>query len=189
MPPADLSGIHIVGAGGFGRDFAACFKQELRIEGFWDDNMPVGSLIGGFSVHGSITELIQLSVPVSVIIAAGNPLIRKQLAEKILASHHQLTTVVHSSARLFDSSTIVLNPGCLIFPGVNMTTDISIGMNSVIHSLCSLHHDTHIGSNCMIMPGNICAGNVEIGNDVYVGPQHAFTFGTKIKSGERVSDT
>jgi acetyltransferase-like isoleucine patch superfamily enzyme len=186
MPSADLSGIHIIGAGGLGRDFVACFKEEITIAGFWDDNLAAGKSIGSFSILGKISEFLELSEPVHVIIAFGNPLMRKQFADKILATHHQLTSVVHSTAKLFDATTIILNAGCIVFPGVQMTTDISIGMNSIIHSSCSLHHDTRIGSNCMIMPGNIFAGNVDIGNDVYVGPQHSFTFGTKVNSGERI---
>jgi len=186
MTENKIKEIHIVGAGGLARDFAACFRDEIKIAGFWDDHGTIGSNICGFPVLGNFSQLISGSNPVSICIAIGNPEIRKKLSLAIEKTNHDLVTIIHSSAKLFDLHEIKIDSGSIIFPGVHITTNVSIGTNTIIHNLCSLHHDTIIGSNCMLMPGVICAGNVEIGNEVYISPGKAFVYGTKIEDGERV---
>jgi NDP-sugar pyrophosphorylase family protein len=185
MLKSDSGPVHIIGAGGLGRDLVACFGKHVSFAAFWDDQSKEKS-ISGIPFGGTVGDLLSVQDPVRFVIAVGNPAVREKLWQRLLGSHHTPALLIHPEARLFDTGTISAGAGTILFPQSLLTTGIAIGENTVIHAGCSLHHDTRIGSHCVIMPHVVMAGNVTTGNGVYVSPGKTFFFGEVIGDEVRV---
>lgn len=178
--------IAIIGAGGLGRDLRSLLlgSGPYEFAGFWDDN--TGSHP---EVKGNIQALKDQVAQQHVLIAVGNPQIRKKLYEELSKLNHlSFPTIVHEQAFLGDKSTIQLGEGTVVFPGAVLTTDIKIGENVIIHAGCSLHHDTRIGAHSVIMPGVRISGGAQLGDESFVGSgiclpdQRTYSEKTTIKS-------
>lgn len=181
-------GLHVIGAGGLARDFHACFKNELNIAGFWDDGVAKGSLVNGIPVLGTLDELCLHPRSLQFVILVANPQLRKQFATKLLSSPHTSALIVHSLAHIFNLATVRIETGCVIFPGAMITTQVEIGAHSLIHTNCSIHHDSKIGAFCVLMPGARLTGNVIVGDEVLVGANVALTNGIKIENGMSITN-
>jgi NDP-sugar pyrophosphorylase family protein len=178
--------LHIIGSGGLGSDLVACFRDEIVIAGFWDDGAVKGSTTEDVSVLGNIDDLLNSRDVLNVVIAVGNTLLRKTIFDKIKKSHHNFQTLIHSTAGIFNKSSVVLNEGVIIFPGAHLTTRINIGENCLIHIGCSLHHDVYLGAHSVMMPGSRITGNAIVGNEVFMKANTAVTNGMKIGNRESV---
>ena len=181
-----LQEIEVIGAGGLARDFYSCFRNEINITGFWDDGVAQGTLLNNIPVKGSVAELLTNHNPVNVIIMIANPLVRKQVAEKLKQTNHYTPTLIHSLAQIFDKNTVHIEKGCIVFPQTVITCNSRISEFSLIHIGCSIHHDSKIGKHCVLMPGARMTGNSQTGDDVYIGPNLTITNAMKIGNGERV---
>ena len=179
------SAVHIIGAGGLGRDLVACFRNEVKFAGWWDDQAGSENIIMGLPVLGTLSDLEMRKSPVSFVIAVGNPEVRSQIAARLRSCGHKPVSVIHSQANLYNGETIRVGSGTIIFPGVHITTDVDVSDNCVIHIGASLHHNVLIGSCSVIMPRVVLAGNVTVGERVYISPGKTYTHGANITSGTR----
>jgi UDP-3-O-[3-hydroxymyristoyl] glucosamine N-acyltransferase len=178
--------LHLIGAGGLASDFLACFKDVLNVSGCWDDQLAAGSDFNGIPVLGTVNDLINSKNRVQFIITVANPAVRMKIAGMLGNSVHDSPVIIHPDSRLFDKATIILGDGCIIFPGVIITTKVSVGCHSVFHIGTSVHHDVTIGDCSVLMPGVRITGNVTVGNNVFVGPGEALSHGTSIGDGARL---
>ena len=80
--------IVIVGAGGFGREVKMLIDQinknydEYNFLGFYDDNIPIGTIINRDKVLGSIDDLANVQDKTNVVIAIGTPDVKKRIIQK-----------------------------------------------------------------------------------------------------------
>lgn len=158
--------LYLIGAGGLGRELLSILQHvELaalyHVIGFIDDAQPVGTSINGVAVVGNVEWLKTQATP-NVVLAIGVPSVRHIILSKLADTHTQFPTIVHPEARLYDSRRIKLGKGVFIGEGCILTTDIAIDDFSLIHLGCSLHHDTKIGRNCVLMPGVRITGGATI---------------------------
>ena len=179
-------------AGGYGKEV---YDIALRInakESRWDEivfiddspGMGDSAYLGRLFTMNSVLKEINTNT-VEVIIANGEPAIRKQIFLKVKSNKLRVTTLVDPSAII--SPTARLAEGVIVSPfssvssssviganvSINANTivghDISIGDHSVVSSFVSLGGTCSIGENCYIAMGVQIKEGISIGSDVIVG--------------------
>lgn len=79
----------------------------------------------------------------------------------------RFATVIHPTARVPASATV--GEGCILEPGVILSTKTRLGNHVRINRAATIGHDTCIGDYCTIQPGVHIAGKCLFGTGVYVG--------------------
>ena len=103
-----------------------------------------------------------------VIIAVGNPVIRKRIQERYEKAGVSLVTLVHPKAVLPDNI-IKVGKGSVIMAGAVIQADVAIGTSVIVNTSASVDHECKIGNYVHISVGSHLAGNVEIGNNSWIG--------------------
>jgi hypothetical protein len=149
--------IVIVGAGGLGKEIACLINDlaDFEVVGFYDDGLTQGELVlGKYEVLGNMLSLQTVQSEVSVVIAFGNPKMKKKCWEALQEnSNIHFPNIIHPTALFMNAERIQLGKGVIIFPLAVLTTDLSIGNNVVVHAGASIHHDVAVGNHSVIMPG------------------------------------
>jgi serine acetyltransferase len=147
----------IVGAGGLGREIACLINDlaDFEIVGFYDDGLAQGEMVlGKFEVLGNMLSLQTVQSEVSVVIAFGNPKMRKKCWEALQEnSNIHFPNIIHPTALIMNKQRIQMGKGVIVFPLAVLTTDLSLGNNVVVHTGASVHHDVAVGNHSVIMPG------------------------------------
>jgi len=175
----------IVGAGGVGREIAAVIKKHpltgYEFVGFIDDGVPAGTLINGYKVLGGTQWIFDNAHnALGVILAFGNPQVRKKVAEKLSAIAVDFPSIIHPGASIHDEDTVVIGKGCYIADACVLTTDITIADFCFINTACTLQHDTTIENYSVLMPGVRITGGAAIGEATYIAPNCVIAITTVI---------
>lgn len=181
--------VFIYGAGGLGREVLSMFNAlaDWNVMGFYDDGKRVGEKTGRLCILGSMKELLEVKEKTEVIIAIGNPGIKRQLAEKLSVNHFiSFPSLIHPQALMQDQTSVVIGEGCIITAGTILTSDIRIGKNVLLNLNCTVGHDVHIGDYSSIMPGANIAGEVNIGKEVLIGSGANILNGIQIGNNSRI---
>lgn len=167
-----LKDIVIIGAGGFGREVAWLIedinreRQEWNLVGFVDDNQTIqGTEVNGYKVVGDVDWLKQQQL--YVVNAIGDPMIKKNVIEKLGASKNQYPVLIHPSVIYSDS--VIFGEGSIICAGNIITVNIDIGKHVIINLDCTIGHDAKIGDYSTILPSVNVSGFVRIEECVSVG--------------------
>lgn len=162
--------LYIYGAGGLGREIAAMARaSNFNVAGFYDDGIAAGQKINGVSVLGGLTALQRNPSGINLVIALGNPAVKKKIASACSGLDIRFPSIVHPHAILLDPETIQLGKGCIVQAGCILTTSITIGMHALLNLNCTVGHDSVIGDFASVMPGVNLAGQVTIGDEVWIG--------------------
>jgi sugar O-acyltransferase (sialic acid O-acetyltransferase NeuD family) len=153
----------IIGFGGFGREVYWSLNEKDRKNAI-------------FFVDDSFYEKTQKNVlPLSkfnnndfeVVVAIGDPVIRKKIIEK-LPKKTKFFTHIHSSVILMDYN-IEIGEGSIVCANTILTTNIKIGKHCHLNLLTTIGHDCTIGDFFTTAPGVKISGNCNISNRVYFG--------------------
>lgn len=181
-----LKQLVIIGAGGVGREIAAVLKKHplkgYKLVGFIDDAQPVGTLVNGLSILGSTQWVMDNAVDLGVILAFGNPQVRKKVIEKFQTVTLEYPSLIHPNVSVHDEETVVIGNGCYIADGCILTTNIVVEDFCFLNSCCTLQHDSYISYNCVFMPGVRITGGARIGNNTYIAPNCVIATNTQIES-------
>ena len=163
----------IVGAGGLGREVASWAVAGLKnnpgwaVAGFLDDNP--NALDGkktAVPLVGSIAGFVP-SCDTIVVIAIGNPSIRRRLHEDLRTKGAQFANVLHPTAIVAEG--VRLGGGVVLAPFSILSANSFIDDGAVINYYAVIQHDAHVGRGCYISShGNIGGGSV-LGQEVLVG--------------------
>ncbi len=179
-----MKDIYIIGASGFGREVAWLIEEldDWNIAGFIDDNEKVlGTNINGFPVVGNTEYLIEQNKNINVVIAIGNPIIRKKIYDKLSQSNMvNFPNFIAKDVRI--SNTSQLGIGNIICTHNVLTTNISIGNFNHINLSCTIGHDAIIEDFSTVYPGVNISGNTRIKSFVEIGT------GTKIIQGKTIDE-
>jgi sugar O-acyltransferase (sialic acid O-acetyltransferase NeuD family) len=181
--------IVIYGAGGLGRELLTLISAlpDWKVMGFYDDGKIIGERVGNHLVLGSLKELLQVSLKTEVILAIGNPGIKKSLSEKLSSNPYiSFPTLIHPNALIQNRDSVTLGAGSIITAGAILTTDIQIGKHVLINLNCTVGHDVHIGDCGSVMPGANIAGEVKIDREVLIGAGANVLNGLRIGARSRV---
>jgi sugar O-acyltransferase (sialic acid O-acetyltransferase NeuD family) len=170
----NMEKIVIIGAGGFGRevkliiDALNTIEKKYEFLGYYDDGIEKGLLINNFPVLGGIKDLNHVPYKLSVVVAIGNPLIKKKIVDELINPNLSFPTIIHPSA-IISNEDVVIEKGCIICAGNIITCNIKIEKFTILNLSCTVGHDTIIGAFSSFMPSVNISGEVMINQAVYVG--------------------
>ena len=170
-----MKDIAILCAGGFGREVLALIKDINRealtwnIVGFFDDGHEKGEMINGYPNLGMLKEVNQWPTPLCLAIALGNPVLKKEIHDRIHNPLVEYPALIHPSVWIGDSEYVDIGKGCIICAGVLITTNVRIEDFVVLNLQCTVGHDSVIKEYAALMPSVNVSGEVTIGEGVLVG--------------------
>ncbi len=166
--------IAIFGAGGFGRevkiiiDAINAISKKYEFIGFYDDGFETNKIINGYPVLGGVKEINTSNDPLMLVLAIGNPKIKKKVFEKISNPNVGFPSLIHPSA-ILSNDDVIIEEGCIICAGNIITCNIKIEKFTILNLACTVGHDTIIGAFSSFMPSVNISGEVTIRPSVYVG--------------------
>lgn len=167
----------IIGASGHGKvvaDIAVrCGYKNIV---FLDDNPDIGSC-GRYSVVGDSGKVEEIDG--DVIVAIGNPDIRRSIQEKI--KEDRLTVLIHPNAVVAED--VVIGKGTVVMAGAVINPGSMIGRGCIVNTCASVDHDCELGDYVHVAVGAHVAGSVEIGEGTWIGAGATVTNNLKIFAG------
>lgn len=166
--------IAVYGAGGFGREVLLLInqinahKEEWTFVGFFDDGISPGTLVNDYPVLGSLEAANTYSSELHLVIAVGNPHVKRKIVESINNPQIIYPTLIHPSVTI-DKKWVTIGSGCIITAGNIITVNITIGEHVIINLSCTIGHDSIINNYCSLMPGVNVSGEVILHENVYIG--------------------
>ncbi|MBX9574794.1 MAG: NeuD/PglB/VioB family sugar acetyltransferase [Caulobacteraceae bacterium] len=162
--------IAIVGTGGLGREVAALALEQVRAEGgevadpvvFVPHDLGEASPLAGIPTR----TLTELHDDQALVVAVGDPGIRRRIVQGDAAGR-RFGGVMADTARLRGRNE--LGEGAILCDGVVVTDNVRIGRHFLANPHACVMHDCTIGDFVTLAPGARVNGNVEIGDDAYVG--------------------
>lgn len=161
--------ILIHGPGGQGKVVLDALQALGRhVEGVLDDLLQPGSTVLGVEVIGPVASWKRrVDSGIEFVVAAGNPALRRDLAEEITVAGGALATVIHPTATV--SRHARLKRGAIILAGSVVGPDATIGDYALLNAHCSVDHDCVLGAGVTLGPGVTLAGGVTIGDGAFIG--------------------
>ena len=164
-----MTKIAIYGAGGLGKEVLTIIKainhQSAKYEcfGFFDDHATSSDVLGGHEEINAFAERLAL------VVAIGNPLLKRELVSRIHNPNVFFPSLIHPSVIFGDQSRVMTMAGVVIGAGSVLTVDITLEEHVLINLNCTVGHDVKIGEFSSLMPGVNLAGNVAIGSQTFIG--------------------
>jgi sugar O-acyltransferase (sialic acid O-acetyltransferase NeuD family) len=179
----------IVGAGGMGRevlfmllDINAINNAGYDILGFIDNEPDLrGKMINNVPVLGNDTWLFDFQDEINVVIAIGNPQMRRQAFEKFSHKKNILfPSIIASNVKYSD--TVLMGKGCIICFSSILTVNITLGDFVLINLDCTVSHDVFVNDFATLYSSVNVSGNVSIGTESEIGT------GTNIIQNKSIGD-
>lgn len=167
--------IAVFGAGGFGREVHDMIEQineskkQYDFIGFFDDGVEKGTIVNEYPVLGGVAELNNFDSELCVVIAIGNPEIKRFVFEQISNTKITFPTLIHPNVYIGNLKHNKIGNGCIICAGNILTVNIVIEDFVILNLSCTVGHDTVIGKFSSFMPTVNISGEITIGECVYVG--------------------
>lgn len=163
----------IVGSGGFAREVAFLLenskqKQEYELIGYVENDIPIDTRIGNSQIVGDDEWLLNYQNKLGVIIAIGEPRLRKKLVDKFIFNKNLIFPNIIASTSII-SNDVKMGMGNIFCDGTIVTVDIKIGNFNIFNLGVTIGHETRIGDYVTINPGTNVSGNVVIGNMITIG--------------------
>jgi sugar O-acyltransferase (sialic acid O-acetyltransferase NeuD family) len=173
--PATQQPIVIFGAGGLGREVLLLLTQLTAagagwdVRGFYDDQPPATSTIGGLPYLGTTHDLNQTTEPLAVAVAVGSSASRATVVSRLTSSQLTFPALVHPLVQLASHQRIALGEGCLIQQGCILTCDITLGRFVLLNLGCTIGHDAVLEDFCSLMPHANVGGAAHLSAGAYLG--------------------
>ena len=162
-----MQDIVIVGVGGLGREIAEWIedinevKPAYRVVGFIDDDATKhGTIRHDLPVLGGCEWVAERSRTVATVIGLGNPAPKRRVVEKLRPHTLGFPTIIHPHSVI--GRFVELGEGCIVCPGVIITTDIRIGRFVTFNFDLTVGHDSTIEDYVTLAPGVHISGYVTI---------------------------
>jgi sugar O-acyltransferase (sialic acid O-acetyltransferase NeuD family) len=169
-------------AGGFGKEV---FDVAMRIndkESRWDEVFFIDDApeLGDHSYLGRLFTMDKMLkefdiLELEVIIATGEPILRKKLYEKVKGLNLRMATLIDPSTIV--SSTANIGEGVIITPFCSISSSVILSKNTAINTNTIIGHDITIGEHTVVSSFVNVGGACIVGSDSYLG------MGVQIKEG------
>lgn len=162
--------IAIYGAGGLGREMRLLINQlnaqnvMWEFIGYFDD----GLVTSDEKVLGGMPELNVYPENLNILVAIGDPEVRKSVVERISNEKVTFPFLMHPSV-IYDKKVVTIGKGSIVTAANVLTTDITIGEFCILNLNCTVGHDAVIEDFATIMPAVNISGNVKIGKSTLIG--------------------
>lgn len=167
--------IAILGTGGFARELVTLVQNinavipTFDLIGFVDGSLSKGTLINGYPVIGDDEEINKTTEELGLVLAFGDPKLKKKVKDKFTNPLIFFPTLVHPSVIIGDKRFVEIGEGCIICAGCIITTNIVIKDFVTLNLQCTVGHDTIIKDYSSFMPSCNISGEVNISEGVYCG--------------------
>lgn len=152
-------------------------KKEWNILGFVDKEEASAEL--PYPVLGTDEWLRAYPGKINAVCAAGNPGVRKRLAETFRdCPHISFPTIISHHALTGDRN--FFGRGCIICSGVTVTAEVRLGDFVILNIGSTVCHESVLEDYVSVNPGASISGNVKIGEQTEIG------VGAKIIQGIRI---
>lgn len=179
--------LHIVGAGGFGRECHAWASQHpdcgkaWTIAGFLDDNP------GSLKPFGDFAPVRPLaghrpSADDLYLCGLGMPGLKEKLVAPLLAAGAQFLTFIHPQALV--GARVRIGRGTVICPGAILSVDVVVGEFVTINLNSTIGHDARIGRWTSLSAHCDITGGGSVGQACLLGSKATIIPGKNI--GDRV---
>lgn len=182
-----MKDIAIVGSGGLGKEIAVLLHQinqhELswNVIGFYDDGNTAVQKVAEYLVLGKVDDLNNVDYPLHVVVAIGDPAIKKSVVERIKNTRIKFPVLIHPSATI--GLNVRMGEGSVITAGCRLTVDIKIKKHVLLNLNTTVGHDVVVGDFCSVMPGVHLSGHVSIGESVLIGTGTSILQKTEVGDG------
>jgi sugar O-acyltransferase (sialic acid O-acetyltransferase NeuD family) len=166
-----MTGLVIVGAGGFARETAQAVADtgEFELLGHLDDNADLhGTDVDGVPVLGGC-DLVHELPGARVVICVGNPrdyAVRARLVRRLGLSEDRYATVVHPAAVV--SATSRIGPGSVLLAHCVLTAAVRVGAHVAVMPHVVLTHDDVVEDYATLTSGVRLGGGVRLERGAYV---------------------
>ncbi|MBW8737915.1 MAG: acetyltransferase [Streptomyces turgidiscabies] len=167
-----MSGLLIIGAGGFARETAQAVRDagDIELLGHLDDNAALhGTEVDGVPVLGGC-DLVHDLPETRVVICVGNPrdyASRARLVRRLGLPAHRYATVVHPTASV--SATSRVGPGSVLLAHCVLTAAVEVGAHVAVMPHAVLTHDDVVEDFATIASGVRLGGGARLERGAYVG--------------------
>jgi sugar O-acyltransferase (sialic acid O-acetyltransferase NeuD family) len=177
--------LHIIGAGGFGRELYAWASQHpdcgraWQLAGFLDDNLEALKPFGAFAPvfplagHRPVSDQIYL-------VGLGMPALKEKLITPLIAAGAEFLTFVHPSALI--GARVTLGRGVVICPGAILSVDIDVGEFAMVNLNSTIGHDARIGPWTSLSAQCDITGHVRVADRVFLGSRASIIPGKSVGS-------
>ena len=175
-----MSGLVIVGAGGFARETAQAVRAAHAsgggppLLGHLDDDPALhGREVDGAPVLGGcelVHRLLRDRPGAQAVVCVGSPrdyAVRARLVRRLGLPPHQYATVVHPGAAVAAGCTV--GPGSVLLAHAVLTAAVRVGAHVAVMPQTVLTHDDVVGDFATIASGVRLGGGVRVGRGAYVG--------------------
>lgn len=161
--------IGVFGSGGFGREVMSLVSRDQKFHAhndlvFVDDIS--GDTVGSIDVIGDC-DFFDDPRDRGFVVAIANASTRQKLFESALASGAVPLEVRSETALVYDE--VRIGDGAILCPNSVISCNSRIGVAFHLNVFSYLAHDCVVGDFVTFGPSVTCAGNVNIGNRVFVG--------------------
>ncbi|MBC7447709.1 MAG: acetyltransferase [Hymenobacteraceae bacterium] len=175
----------IFGTGGFARETLCCFldvehaagrlaQARTRVCFMVSDDQYQHPRVMGVEV---IRESAFDPAHYEVLVAVGEPAVRRRVVERLPAAT-SYATLVHPT--VVCSEWVEIGAGSILTAGVVLTCDIQLGAHAQLNLHTSIGHDCRIGPYFTAAPGARISGDCHLGSGVYVGSNAALRQGIRV---------
>ncbi|NEC88800.1 acetyltransferase [Streptomyces sp. SID12501] len=167
-----MSGLLIIGAGGFARETAQAVRDagDIELLGHLDDNSALhGTEVDGVPVLGGC-DLVHDLPEARVVICVGNPrdyAARARLVRRLGLSADRYATVIHPTASV--SATSEVGPGSVLLAHCVLTAAVRVGAHVAVMPQVVLTHDDVVEDFATIASGVRLGGGARLERGAYVG--------------------
>jgi len=172
--------IVIIGASGLGREILFLLEDINAQHDHYDilgfiDNAPElrNVIINKYPVLGNDSWLFNYDDEINVVIAVGNPKMKKNIYEKFSVKKNILFPNIIANEVKF-SRTVNIGKGCVVGYYSTLAANISLGDFVLLNSVCNIGHDVIIGDFVTLY------GNVSVSGDVSIAACAEIGNGTRI---------
>ena len=168
-----MKSLYIYCAGGFGKEVMDVARRFNSSRYCWeeisfiDDSYP-GSLRYSAEVFRFDDLLSNREFATNeVVIANGEPAVRKKLAERLVSVGATLGVLVDVSSLVAESA--ILEAGVVVTPFCSISSNSHLKFNASVNSMSIVGHDVEVGENTVISSMVNIGGASKIGRNCYVG--------------------
>jgi len=178
--------LYIYCSGGFGKEIMDVARRKNLISQQWTEIKYIDDVSKEKTKYDAeVLRLIDLINEVDIndaefIIANGEPVVRKNIYEKLIQNNFKLGKLVDDSTIVAETANIA--DGVIVTPMCSISSDAKLSKNSCINTMSIIGHDVVIGGNTVISSMVNMGGACTVGDNSYIGMGALVKEGIKIGS-------
>lgn len=174
----------LVGAGGFGRVVLE-HASALYECAFLDDGEE--NSVDGVPVIGRTDEMDSFFPEYKLLLVTiGNNTLRENMYKRALAIGYQFPNIVHPSAYISPHAHIGV--GSVILNNAVVQNNAKCGNGCILNPGVELHHDSTIGSYCLIYTNSVVRSLTHVGNRVWIGSNVTVSTSAVVQDDVKIED-